>query len=339
MSPMLRCVLAVSVSGLLLGGCRTLNQQADEKPEITRDMPIEDAYGLAVQYGGDILKETKDLARDRQQLAEVQKLASADLLLRNETLSAPALTHVAHLYRVSSPRLDPQLFLKLMNSRQDAVRRIALRLAAVKPSTEVAQALEGYLSDALARGRDDEVLSSDLAVAIQENGLKSAYTFLVRGLMVEGLPEYANAMLALDPGRAAVPFLDYLGKADLEDLRQLNQKSVNVYTCTVIFRFLLDNPLPINHPSMPALFTFAVSRNRALAEMANAVLEKHIPEHRLALALMLARTPVQVQVAFVENTQKEMTAHLRLLLNELKELTQQKEVLEELSSQQGPSPQ
>ena len=143
---------------------------------------------------------------------------------------------------------------------------------------------------------------------------------------------YATAMLALDAKEAAPAFLTYLMRADLEDLRQLNQQSVNVYTCTVILRFLIDNPLPVSHPGVASLFLFAVSRNRGLADMANIVLEKQIPEHRASFAIILARLPVPVQVAFIENTQREMTANLRLLLNDLKEVAQNKEVIEELNS-------
>jgi hypothetical protein len=69
--------------------------------------------------------------------------------------------------------------------------------------------------------------------------------------------------------------------------------------------------------------------------MAFAVLEKHIPENRLALAVLLARQPVPVQIAFIESSQRETTANLRLFLDELKEIAQQKEVIEELNSQQG----
>ncbi len=69
--------------------------------------------------------------------------------------------------------------------------------------------------------------------------------------------------------------------------------------------------------------------------MANAVLEKQIPENRQSFAVILARLPVPVQVAFIENSQREMTANLRLLLNDLKDYSQNKEVIEELNAPQS----
>ncbi|RYZ89071.1 MAG: hypothetical protein EOP04_07840 [Proteobacteria bacterium] len=212
------------------------------------------------------------------------------------------------------------------------VRKVGWRMAAARPSAEIASVIDGVLNNALSQGREDEMLDPDMARALQENNMKSAYTFLSRGLQRQGAPEYASAMLALDAKEATPAFLTYLMRADLEDLRQLNQKSVNVYTCTVIFRFLIENPLPISHPGVASIFLFAVSRNRGLADMANAVLEKQIPENRASFAIILARLPVPVQVAFIENSQREMTANLRLLLQDLKEVAQNKEVIEELNS-------
>jgi hypothetical protein len=174
-----------------------------------------------------------------------------------------------------------------------------------------------------------------MANAIMENNVKGAYTFLVLGLMQQGNPEYAQAMLRLDPNKASGPFVDYLNKADFDDLRQLYQKSINLLTCTVIFRFFAENPLPLNHSGIAQIFEYAVSRNRALSEMAFAVLEKHIPDNRMTLAILLSRQPVPVQVAFIESSQREATSNLRLLMADMKDMAQQKEVLEELNTQQG----
>lgn len=328
-------LLALSFSLIASTACQTTGAGEEEKPQITREMPLDEAYAHAVRFGDDVLRQVRDLARERQEVPALKQLSENDLLQNHENADAAYLLNAAHLYRISSPQLSQKLLKTLLNSRNKTSRVIAWRLAAVKPSGEVAQTLENFLTTVLGEGHEESVLIPEMAIAVQENNLKSAYTFLVRGLMVEGSPEFANAMLVLDPSRASGPFLDYLRKADLDDLRQMNQNSVNVYTCTVIFRYLQDNPLPINHPGASQLFTFAISRNRGLADMANAVLEKHMPEHRAAFAMMLARMPVQVQLAFVENSQRELTSNLRLFLGDLKEVAQQKEVLEELNSGQS----
>ena len=318
----------------LLGSTACQTSKTPEIPKITRETPLEEGYGYAVAYGGQVLQQFKEVSREKQQMAEVHRLAEADLLKKNEEMDPLALVNVSNLYRASTSTLSSKLLTTLLHSRSDASRRIGWRLAALRPSAEIGQTIEGYLTESLGDNSEDRVLSPEMAIAIQENNLKSAFTFLIRGLLKDGQPEYANAMLALDPVRAAGPFVDYLGKADLDDLRQLSQENINIYTCTIIFRYLLDNPLPINHPSISQLFLFAVSRNRAVADMANSVLEKHIPEHRIALSIILSRMPVQVQMAFVEGSQREMTANLRLFLNDFKDAAQQKEVIEELNSGQ-----
>ena len=283
--------------------------------------------------------QTRDLAADRQELKALHLLAEQDLLQKSESMSPGALFNTAHVYRVSGPSIHPQVLLSLVGSKSESNRKVGWKLAAAKPSPEIARTIESILGQALTRGRESTILMPEMASAIQENSIKTAFSFLVLGLMQQGAPEFANAMLALDPGKAAGPFIDYLNRTDLEDLRQLNQKYVNLLTCTVIFRFFSENPLPLSHPGVGQIFQFAVSRNRALAEMSFAVLEKNLSENRLALASLLARQPVQVQVAFIENSQRDLTANLRLFLANMKDVAQQKEVMEELNSQQGSSEQ
>lgn len=315
---------------LFLTACQST--QGQQKPEITRDMPLSEAYSLAKTHGADIMQKVKELAKERQELPKLAQMTENDLVNNNSKLSFNELSHATNMYVYAGQKAEPKVIKALLESREPGARRIGWRLAAVKPSLEVAAVIDGVLSNALSQGREDEILDPDMAKALQENALKGDYTFLERGLALQGAPEYATAMLALDPKSAAPAFLTYLMHADLEDLRQLNQKSINVYTCTVIFRFLIDNPLPINHPGVASLFLFAVSRNRGLADMANTVLEKQIPEHRASFAAILARLPVPVQVAFIENSQREMTANLRLLLHDLKDVAQNKEVIEELNA-------
>jgi hypothetical protein len=330
------CRLLVLTSFMGVAGCQTLESGAPtEKPQITRDMSLEDAYRKAVSYGAESLQELRELAKDRNQTAELHKIAEVDLLKEYDNLPTPVLLNVAHVYRVSGNTMNPEVLNRLARSKQEAIRRIGWRLASTRPSADVGRMIESLLSESLTKGRETDMLVPEMAMAIQENGIKSAYSFLVLGLMQQGAPEYANAMLALDANRASGPFIDYLNKADLDDLRQLNQKTVNLLTCTVIFRFFSENPLPLNHPGMPIIFQYAVSRNRALSEMAFAILDRHIPENRLALAVLLSRQPVPVQIAFIESSQRETTANLRLFLDDMKEVAQQKEVIEELNSQQG----
>jgi hypothetical protein len=323
--------LGLSLSLMLSTACQTTSPEND-KPEIVKDMDLGEAYSIGRSHDVETLGKVKEVFRERKANAELAKLAEQDLIAQNLKLSFAELTNVANMYLAAQARPAPRTVKALLISKEPLVRKVGWRIAAARPSREIATVIDGVLDKSLSEGREDEMLDPDMARALQENNLKSAYTFLSRGLQVQGSPEYASAMLALDAKQATPSFLTYLMRADLEDLRQLNQKSVNVYTCTVILRFLIENPLPISHPGVPSLFFFAVSRNRGLADMANAVLEKQIPEHRTSFAMILARLPVPVQVAFIENSQREMTANLRLLLQDLKDVAQSKEVIEELNS-------
>lgn len=327
---MLRLKQVLLVGALVLTGCQTT--QDPKNPQISRDMPLSEAYALAQQHGADTMQRVKDLAKERNELPKLAQMTENDLLGKASSLSFNELSHTTNMYVYSSQKADPKVIKVLLNANEPLVRKVGWRLAAVKPSAEVAAVVDAVLNDSLNRGREDDILDPDMAKALQENGMKNDYTFLERGLAIQGAPEYATAMLSLDAKSAMPAFLNYLMRADLEDLRQLNQKSVNIYTCTVIFRFMIENPIPISHPGVASIFLFAVSRNRGLADMANAVLEKQIPEHRASFAAILARLPVPVQVAFIENSQREMTANLRLLLNDLKDVAQNKEVIEELNS-------
>lgn len=329
---MLRPLFKVFALSIFLStGCSTTSAP-DDRPEIVKDMDLDEAYLAGRLYGADTLGKVKEVFRARKAEAEMGKRAEQDLLVNNLKLSFAELSNAANMYVTAVHRPSPRVVKALLSSKEPGVRKMGWRLAAGKASPEIAAVIDETLNKALNEGREEEMLDPDMARALQENNLKGSYTFLARGLQVHGSPEYAQAMLALDPKEATPHFLKYLMRAELEDLRQMNQETVNVYTCTVIFRFLMENPIPISHPGVGALFLFAVSRNRGLADMANTVLEKQIPEHRASFAIMLARLPVPVQVAFIENSQREMTANLRLLLNDLKDVAQNKEVIEELNS-------
>lgn len=332
-----RSQLGLGVFLSILTACQSLEPKPVlEKPLITKDMPLAELYDQSIRFGTEAVMELRDFAKERDQLASLHQLAEKDLLSKAADIPTPMLLNIAHIYRISSNQINPQVFRNLVQSREESVRRVAWRLAANRPSATIARDIENYLSELINRGREGEALLPEAALAIQENQLKSAFSFLIIGLDQKGQPEFANAMLALDPSRAPKPFFDYLNKADFDDLRQLHQQSINLLTCNVIFRFFSENPLPMSHPGVGQLFSFAVSRNRALSEMAFAVLDKHIPDQRQNLALILSRLSTPIQLAFIENSQREATPNLRLLLTDMREVAQQKEVLEELSSvQQG----
>jgi hypothetical protein len=171
-----------------------------------------------------------------------------------------------------------------------------------------------------------------MALAVQANQIRSVYTLLRQGLLMQGSEEYAKAMIDLAPEKASNDFMAYLAQATIEDLRQLNQQSVNLYACVTIFRFYLTHTLPVNHPGFSHLYLYAVSRNQMLAEMAQAVLEKQLGGSREQLVYALARMPVWIQVAYIEGTRMNPNPNVSLFLDDLKKLSAHKEVIEEIES-------
>lgn len=169
-----------------------------------------------------------------------------------------------------------------------------------------------------------------MAQAAQANKLTSIYTLLRRGLMMKGDSEFAKAMITFDPKKATNDFMDYLSLATVEDLRQLNQSTINLHTCLVIFRHFLNYPVSTSHPKYSHLFIYSVSRNQVLKEMANLVLERQLPQYREQMAFTLARLPVWIQVAYVEGIRENLNTNVNLFLAKLKTVTAHKEVLEEI---------
>ena len=162
--------------------------------------------------------------------------------------------------------------------------------------------------------------------------MRGVYTLLREGLMKTGADDFAISMLSLNAESAALDFIDYLSKTDLEDLRQINQKNINIYSCLVILRFLNSYPLPVEHPDIGIIFQYAVSRNTGLNEMARSVLDRQIPRFKDELAFSLARQSSSVQLAFVEGSRHQQSSNVRVLLDELREITAYKEVVEEIAA-------
>jgi hypothetical protein len=55
-----------------------------------------------------------------------------------------------------------------------------------------------------------------------------------------------------------------------------------------------------------------------------------VDKNQSAMALTLSRMPVWTQVAFIEGARRNLTASKRVFLSELKKVTAQNEIIEEL---------
>ena len=200
------------------------------------------------------------------------------------------------------------------------------------PSLEVGNYIDQRITEAIS---DDELLTifiPEMADAVANNNLTESYTVLRHGLFKTNHVSFASGMIALDPKQASSDFLDYLAQASPEELRQINQESVNLYVCTQILHHLQDVRVPISHKHFPHLFFYAISRSQGLADMAKKVLKTYLSEKPEDMAYALSRLPVWTQVAFIEGSKKTMTPVLGLFFAELKKISVQKEILDEIET-------
>jgi hypothetical protein len=203
-------------------------------------------------------------------------------------------------------------------------------MAAAMPSRSLARAIDQELGRAIVDNDEATVLIPQMAVAVESNRVRAAYTLLRQGLMTTGQESFAVAMANLDGRRASSDFIDYLAQAPAEELRQLTQNSVNVYTCLIILKHLQSRPAPVSHPGLETLIYYSVSRNNALADLAQVAVEAYLPRDRAQIAIMMARLPQWTQIAFIESVRRRKSPAVTLLLGELKKISSSRDVVEEV---------
>jgi hypothetical protein len=238
----------------------------------------------------------------------------------------------AYLFFASGQPASEDFVEKMLRAENGTSLRIAWTMATRYSSPKMKTVIERVLTAAIEQGQEQRHLIPEMARAVAVNDLKSVYTLVREGLMLTGNDDFAKAMIEFDGKQASQDFGYYLAKATLDDLRQLNQQTVNMYTCLVIFRHFLNEPMAMSHPDYDSLFLYAVSRNQVLAEMANLVIERQMSHSRAALALMLARQKMEVQLAFIEANRRAPSPQVGLFLRELKRITAHKEVVEEIDT-------
>jgi hypothetical protein len=325
----------VIASGLaLLGGCKTGGpdepKEAVKPPAIAYNMPLDQALKAGIDFGGDTLLDVRKLLKRRKEAAKAAPLLRQAILEGLDSAENMQLMNATALYMGTPEPLQPEMFEKMLQSGRPLACELAWQIAAVKPSKVAAKAVERELTRALADSDEESLLYPQMANAVAANNLKSSYTLLRRGLMVKGDEEYAQAMIKLEPEKSSNDFLPYLAQANAEELRQLTMSSVNVYTVIAILKHMQRHPADLGANGFEHLFEYAVSRNTALAELAQAVIQNYIPKYTDQIAQKLATHPLWVQIAYVENARRSMTPKVGLLLNELKESTAEPDVVEEI---------
>lgn len=310
--------------------CVSLDSE-EERPVLGEKMSTKEVVDLGLKYGGEVFEEAKSILQKRNARDEVHALTT-EVILSGKAKSQH-LWRAVNLFQASSRALiSPKVVDTLIRSENMLSKQMGWLLAANRPSDLITTVIQRYLTQTVMNGDEDSLLLPEMALAVKANRLSSAYSLLRMGLMNVGGVEFVDAMVELSPLQARVDFMDYLALATIEDLRQMNQKTVDLQSCISILRFFVEKEAPLGHPRFEHLFLYAVSRNTALAELSSSVLEKYMTDERDQLAYTLARLPVWVQLAYVEGTRDRMNANLGLFLGELKVVTAHKEVIEEIVS-------
>ena len=301
-----------------------------EPPEIYDDMTTDEAVDAAVIHGKITLQKVKKLIEKQNRQEDVKKYLDKKLFSSLSGYEDFEMMNLMNLYHSYHGANAVKLFSILAGSDRSFLRVLAWNLAADFPSPQMAAAIDSEFTRKLTSGDEEDLYLSQMALAVQINRLDSAYTIVRAGLFDKGEVEFARAMLNLKPTEASQDFITYLAKANGEELRQLNQTSVNMHTCVIILKHLAAFPTSINDRNFSVLFLYAVSRNRSLAELAQVVLQKHIAEDREAIALMLSRMPQWTQIAFVDDIRRNSSPYKSSFLADLKSLTPHKIVAEEI---------
>ena len=301
-----------------------------EAPAITKEMSLEDALQAGIDFGGDTSKNVRKLVTKRKQWPMAEKIlyqAIQEGIIKYENTQ---LRNAVMLY-ISGP-VKPQeaLFTQMISSGRPLARQLAWQMATALPGKAMRAAIEKEINRALFDDEEKELLVPAMANAVQSNRMTSAYSVVRQGLMTTNGEEFANAMATLNPEQATIDFLDYLSQCPPEELRQLTVTSVNIFSATIALNHMVKYPPNVAHEQIEMLFYYSISRNPGLSDIASSLIETLSVKNQSAMALTLARMPVWAQVAFIENTRRNLTAARRVFLGELKRVTAQREIIDEL---------
>lgn len=296
-----------------------------------KDDPLATKISKAIEGDGVIFMRVSKEVANKRQFKQANAIARRYLLEHGDELDKISATRALHFYRLKNKRVDVNLIKFLSQKSHKTAKRAGFRLAADYPSAKVRRFIESYVSLALIENFEDELYLEEVADAILANRAADLFTFVRQGLLSTGDRAFAEAMAKLIPARASDGFMQYLNLATLEDLRQLNQKTIKLDTAIFILahlgRYLPDHDSDlVNH-----LFYYAVSRNTALRELAMPVLEKLMIVDDIAMAERLSRLPLEVQVAFVEHQRSNSNPVVGVFFSKLKTVTPHREVIQDIN--------
>ncbi len=320
-------VLALNVS---CSGFQTAEEPV-QPPEIYANMPVDAALTAAIDFGGKTLRQVKKLVKRRNAWPEASKLVFTRMDKDFVILEANQMINAMHLYMSWPQYGQVELFQKMVADDRPLVRQLGWQLASVARNKKMKVAIQSVLERAVERNEIEPVLISQMANTVERHQMKDSYTLMRLGLFKTDHEDFAKAMISLDPTKASSDFMDYLAQADKDELRQMTLSSVNIYSCLLILKHIKNVPVEISHRKLEHLFLYSISRNPALVELATDILKEYVPAHTDHLAHKLSQYPAWVQLAFVEGARRRMTPKIGLILSELKFVTSQRDVIDEIA--------
>lgn len=327
-------LVSAMVLGAGLSGCATTSdsgpKEVKQPPVISKDMKLEDALQAGIEFGGDTARSVRKLVTKRKEWPLAEKFLTAaiqDGIIKYENIQ---LVNSVMLYVAGPVKPSEVLFQKLVTSGRPLARQLGWQMAAALPGKVMRSAIEREMNRALVEGEESDILIPQMANAVQSNRMVGAYTMVREGLMTTGHEDFASAMATLNPEQASTDFIDYLAICPPEELRQMTLSSVNVYSATIALNHLIKHPPNMSNPRLETIFYYSISRNSGLADLGMTLVDQLSTGHRQQMAVTLSRLPAWAQVAFVESSRRNLSPGRRVFLGELRNLSPQSEVVDEL---------
>ncbi|MBP9708033.1 MAG: hypothetical protein KBD78_10330 [Oligoflexales bacterium] len=302
----------------------------NKKITLESDMPLEELLTKAIEGDADVVAQAIEIINYRKEWANVGPILNRRINKDAHKLETPQLINTFKLYIKGQDPQAPQLFERIVAIDNPSIQRFAWSIAARMPSKSMAEKIDQHLNEIIKKNDIGQYLFAEMAIAIDANQIKSAFSLLSLGLFEKNEVEFAKAMARLDARAASDRFMVYLSKAGFEELRQLHFSTVDLNTCLFILQHMQKQAPGVDHPQLAHLFYYAVSRNRTIGDLAHDVILSYVVNHQELIAFTLSGLPTEVQLAFVETARRTPNALTSQLLKSLMRLSSRQEVIDEL---------
>jgi hypothetical protein len=329
-SSQIRTVFALFVVLWSATGCVSWFDDSGKAPDLDQEMSVNDLLYNGVKYGRGTFKKAKILIDKKGMWAEANRISSKWILQDTSGWADAQLLNLVNFYQSRRQVLERDIFVKLVNSERVAAVNAGWQLLANLPGGKFAKIVDQILSESITAGTEAKHQVPPMADAIRMSHLTGAYSFVRSALYAQGDISFAKAMASLEPGKSSHDFLTYLAMTPIEQLRQINQKSLNLYTAVYVLKHFLAFPVNISHSESSCLFYYAVSRNNALSDLGRQVLQFGVRGDIQQTAGLLARLPAWLQMSLVESVRRAPTTKLKVLISAMAELTSDQDVAEEV---------